>query len=129
MTVQPNDKQIQLFCDYILNTYILDDATFPPNIWSAFAATTVRTTNSCESYHSRLNRRFYSPHPNIFNFIDELLEVQSETQIKLRSTNQKKKSTLDKEQNLREQMTKYANNYITRFEFIKSVSMKFLPST
>ncbi|KAE9542890.1 hypothetical protein AGLY_002801, partial [Aphis glycines] len=102
------------------------DATFPPNIWSAFAATTVRTTNSCESYHSRLNRRFYSPHPNIFNFIDELLEVQSETQIKLRSKNQKKKTTLDKEQNLRKQMTKYTSNVITRFEFIKSISMKFL---
>ncbi|KAF0710668.1 MULE domain-containing protein, partial [Aphis craccivora] len=69
------------------------------------------------------------PHPNIFNFIDELLEVQSETTIKLRSKKQKNKRTLDKEENLREQMTKYTGNVITRFEFIKSISMKFLPST
>ena len=75
MTIQPNDKQIQLFCDYILSTYISADAIFPPNIWSEFAATNVRTTNSCESYHLRLNLRFYSPHLNIFNFVDELLEV------------------------------------------------------
>jgi len=68
-------------------------------------------------------------HPNIFNFIDELLEVQSETQIKLRSTNQKKKSMLNKEQNPRKQMTKYTSNVVTRFELIKSILMKFLPST
>lgn len=39
--------------------------------------------------------------------------------VKLRNTKDKKwKSTLDKEQNLGEQMTKYTNNnMITRFEF------------
>ena len=98
ITIQPNGKQIQLFCDYILDTYtsISPDATFPPNIWFEFAATIVRTTNGCESYHSRLNRCFSSLHPNMFNFIDELFKVQSETHVKLRSTKQKKKSTLVK---------------------------------
>jgi hypothetical protein len=42
-------------------------------------------TNSCESYHSKLNCHFYSGHPNIYQFIDELLELQSETYIKYRS--------------------------------------------
>jgi hypothetical protein len=42
-----------------IKEYISADAKFPPNIWSRFSATTVRTTNGCESYHSRLNLRFY----------------------------------------------------------------------
>jgi hypothetical protein len=42
--------------------------------------------------------------------VDELLEIQLETQVKLRSTNQKNKCMLDKELNLREQITKYTNN-------------------
>jgi len=43
----------------------------------------------CESYHSRLNRRSYNINLNIFNFVDQLLEVRSEPKIKLRSTNKK----------------------------------------
>jgi len=120
MAIQPNDKQIKTFCDYVLDNYISPDVTFPPDIWSEFAATAVRTTNSCvsqlstcESYHAVLNRRFYSPHPDIFNFVDELLQIQSETNIELRSTIQKKKITLGKEKYLREQMMKYTNNIIT----------------
>lgn len=61
-------------------------------------------TNGCESYHLRLNQRFYSPRlmqMNMFSFIDDLIEIQSETHVKLRITNQKK---IGKEQNLREQM-------------------------
>jgi hypothetical protein len=53
--------------------------------------------------------------------VDGLLEIQLGTQVKLRSTNQKKKNMLDKEHNLREQITKYANNMITRFEFVQSI--------
>jgi len=63
----------------MLDTYISPDATFTQNTWSEFANTTVR---SCESYHSILNQRFYSRCPNVFNFFDEILKVQSEPHVK-----------------------------------------------
>jgi hypothetical protein len=37
-----------------------------------------RTTNCCESFHSKFNSCFYSAHPNIFQFMDVLKEVQIE---------------------------------------------------
>lgn len=65
----------------------------------------MHTTNGCESYHLRLNRRFYCPHPNIFttNTVGDACKI---TKLKRR----KKKSTLNKIKNLREQITKYTNN-------------------
>lgn len=48
-------------------------------------------------HHSRLNRRFCSPRPNFFNFVDELLEIQ--------------RSTL-------------YNKNITRFELVQPISLK-----
>lgn len=89
----------------MLNTYNSPPATFLSNIWSNYAVTLVHTTNSCESYYSRLNQRFYNPHSNNLNFIDELLEIQSEAHVNLRSTNQEKKSALDNNTKLKKQMT------------------------
>lgn len=88
----------------------------------------MRTANSCESYNLRLSRHSYSLHPNIFYFVDESLERQLETKVKLRSTNYKKKSTPDIKPNLREKMTKYTNNVITPLIFVQFISFKFLSS-
>lgn len=49
---------------------------------------------------------------NIFNFVDELLEIQPETHIKLRTSKQKKKSTLEKEQHLREQTSEFNSSLL-----------------
>lgn len=71
-----------------------------PSIWYEFPITSnVRTTNGCELYYSRLNRRFYNPRRNIFDF-DELLKAHA---CRLRCSKKKKKtSILDKKPNLRE---------------------------
>lgn len=81
-------------------------------------------TNGFKSYHSRLNRSFYSSYPNNFNFVDKLLKVQSE---KRKITKYKKKKCSIK--NFMEQMTKYTNNIITRFKFVRSILFKFLTRT
>jgi len=118
---QTNTVILRLYIQHLISP----DATFPPNTSSEFGATTtVRIPNSWESYHSPLNWGFYSINPNILNFIDELLKVQSETHKISRH-----KTKVDKEQHLREQMTKYNINTITRFEDVKSLSFKFLPRT
>jgi hypothetical protein len=72
-----NDWVVQ-FTDYIFDNYIFPDAMFPPNIWAQFFASCNRTNNGCESFHSHLNSSFYSSHPNIFNFIEVLVEIQSD---------------------------------------------------
>jgi hypothetical protein len=132
MAIKPcNDEKIDKFTDYILNNYVYDDvAQFPLKIWSDFSASTNRTTNSCESFHSKLNGFFQLGHPNIFILVDTLLGIQSDIYVKLQSKATKKcKITLEKEQFLREHIKKYSSKQICRFEFLKSVSFKFLPAT
>ncbi|KAL4112342.1 hypothetical protein QTP88_016151 [Uroleucon formosanum] len=101
------DNRIEEFMDYVFDNYISPEASFPPSIWAQFSTTSNRTTNSCESFHSKLNSCFYSGHPNIFVFINELLEVQSETYIKCRSNGTKKsKKQQEKQIFLREEMSR-----------------------
>ena len=125
----PANENIKLFTDYILKTYIASDSTFPPNLWAEFSTISNRTTNSCESFHAKLNSLFYTSHPNIYIFIDALKEIQSNTYIQIRSKElcKKSKHNIEKENILREQMTKYKNNEISRLQFIKLVSLKYLP--
>jgi len=61
---------------------------FPPNIWASASATLTRTINACESFHSHFNKSFYTPHPHIYNFMDKLLELQSEIHIQFNSINE-----------------------------------------
>ena len=70
---------------------------FPSNIWAQFSASCNRTTNNCENFHSHLNSSFYSNHSNIYNFIDVLVEIQSETYIKCRSNGIKINKICEKE--------------------------------
>ena len=74
---------------------------------------------------------FYSAHPNIYKFIDVLKNVQKDTYIKIRSSGQIKKirrEIYEKREFLRKQMIKYDVNEITRFDYVKTVSFKFLPN-
>lgn len=71
--------------DYLVDNYISENSRFPPHLWASKSSTTKRTTNACESFHSRFNTSFYKTHPNIFQFITVLLDFQNETYIKMRS--------------------------------------------
>lgn len=42
----------------------------PDRTWAQYSADLTRTTNSRESYPSKLNSTFYKAHPKIYNFID-----------------------------------------------------------
>uniref|UniRef100_A0A2S2P4T0 MULE transposase domain-containing protein n=1 Tax=Schizaphis graminum TaxID=13262 RepID=A0A2S2P4T0_SCHGA len=128
MTIKPVNTTVDKFCDYLLKTYIEQDALFPPNIWAEFAATTNRTTNSCESYHAKLNASISAAHPNIFVLIEILLGIQSEIYVSLRSSaTQPVKKTVEKENFLREKMLSFTSGELTRLNFVKEVSFKFIP--
>ena len=131
MALKPKGEKIKLFIDYLFETYISPDATFPPDIWAEFSASTNRTTNGCESFHAKFNGYFYTSHPNVYNFIDMLKNIQSDTYIKLRSTNDSKKNKklLAQEQHLREEMIKFMNKKYTRLQYIERISKNFLPVT
>ena len=96
-----------------------------------YSGSITRTTNSCEAFHSKFNGMLYSAHPNIYKFIDVLKNVQKDTYIKIRSSGQIKKirrEIYEKREFLRKQMIKYDVNEITRFDYVKTVSFKFLPN-
>jgi hypothetical protein len=59
---------------------------------------------------------FYTRHLNIYNFVDVLLEVQSETYIKFRSKSERTKKMCEKDTFIREQMTKLELKEIDNFE-------------
>lgn len=49
----------------------------------------MRKTNVSESLHSKLNKTFYTPHPNIFQLVDVKNKFQCDVCIKLRSSDLK----------------------------------------
>lgn len=127
--IQPPCEKVTKFVDYLVSTYISEDATFPPHIWAAHSSSLERTTNACESFHQKFNSSFYSSHPNIFLFVNELINVQVETYIKIRSSAKCKKTypakTVQRQKFLEEQIDNLAKNKITKFDFVKKVSYHF----
>lgn len=125
MSLQPDDNiKIVQFTDYVFENYISPEAPFPPEIWARYSSDLTRTTNACESYHAKLNSSFYTAHPNIYNFIDVLLEFQCNTYVKSRSS---RVCINVKETFVQKEMLKLNQNIISTFEFVKNVSYKFQP--
>lgn len=60
MAIQPQVAREIDFKDYVLDTYIKNDADFPPKIWAEFSTSSIRTTNNCEAFHRKLNSLFSS---------------------------------------------------------------------
>jgi hypothetical protein len=81
---------------YILFSYIKNDADIPPEIWSEYLSSTLRTTNNYESFHRKLNSSFNSSRPNIYNFIDILKNIQIDTYIALQSQGSRNRITIEK---------------------------------
>lgn len=126
----PQSNHVVAYADYLVDNYIKEDATFPPNIWASCNSSTERTTNACESFHSNFNKNFYVSHPDIFRFIDVLKDLQISTYIKMNSTdlpatlkNVKYRKCLEYKNNL---INSYKNKFISRFNFIKCISYQYV---
>lgn len=46
MVLESQDNKIVQFTNYILETYLTNDAVFPPQIWAEFVSSTIRTRNN-----------------------------------------------------------------------------------
>jgi hypothetical protein len=129
MTIKPINEKIDELFDYILQHNIQEDCTFPPTMWAEFISSLERTTNCCESFHSQFNRHFYSPKPNIFQFIDVLKEIQilknvCKTSKYRKSSGHKIYSKTSTHQNWDGKMKK---NEITRIQYLTNICYTFLP--
>lgn len=125
MAEQPNDPRIVAFTDYITDTYISEEAVYPPFVWASPSVKSERTTNACESFHSHFNCNFNSTHPNIYAFIEVLKAVHVDiyvwrnTAYPKRVTNQKYKKRMDIMMGLLHQ---YEEKKITRNYFLKCMA-------
>jgi len=81
----PKDKQVEQFCDYLLESYIDADSNFPPPVWSECTASSLRTINACALLHAHFNVLLYSAHHKIFVLVHALQKIQNEIYIKMRS--------------------------------------------
>nr|CAI5859442.1 unnamed protein product [Callosobruchus analis] len=63
-----NDARLRNYLGYRVGNYIDEDYKFPPKIWACAEASSYRTTNCCESFHSDITKSFYAPHSDIFKF-------------------------------------------------------------
>ncbi|KAJ4432957.1 hypothetical protein ANN_15214 [Periplaneta americana] len=88
MTILPaGNEKLMAFCDYVLETYVSPTATFTPHIWAEYSISLNRTTNSCESFYSKLKNVATNAHPNIQCFIELLKDIQSENYIQVEEEN------------------------------------------
>jgi len=118
------------FTDYILNNYISSDSTFPPMLWATEPSTEARTTNGPESFHSYFNAQFYTPRPSIHQVIDILLDIQSESYLKIYSIEQQNinKPRKEHEENiifLLNTWEKYKNNEISLNNYLITMGPRF----
>lgn len=127
--IQPEDDRVTAFSDYLVENYIGEEASFPPELWAEHTASIERTTNACESFHSRFNSNFYTNHPNIFSFIEIVKQFQTETYIKLQSLNEEvriRDPAVRKRIDLvKSNIERLNSQQISRFHFVKCVSYMY----
>ena len=129
----PDDQRCLKFADYVVENYISPDSTFQLPMWSAQpSAEAKRTTNGAESFHAHFNEQFYSAHPCIFVFLDNLLKIQTTTYIKVRCLEipaVMRRSEKEKIDYLMVQFAKLQNGESDRQHFLKAIGFKFSART
>ena len=122
---------IQEFCDYMLDTYISEDALFPPELWAeAPSLESVRTTNGAEAFHRHIKQTVGNAHPNVYILTTILLQLQEETYIKIQSTRGGRRINPADRDRTRAIISGYdlhRNGHINIGEYLKRISFKCLP--
>ena len=81
------DKLNQLLT-YFDRTWRKNTSKFGPSLWNRFNILGPRTNNHIEGWHSSLNKKIGSAHPNIFKFIDIIKKEQVRNELKVLHANQ-----------------------------------------
>lgn len=127
--LKPDCHIITKFCDYLVDNYIDENSKFPPHIWAEHSSSLLRTTNGCESFHSKYNASFYTPHPNINQFLNVLLNFQIDTYVKMRSCNKAKQvydsRVLKRKTFLEKKIKEKQIAGLRDIDFVKAISYHF----
>ena len=127
------DERVTQFANYMVETYIADEARFPPSMWATSPsneADVPRTTNAAEAFHMHFKKRFNSPHPNLYTIAFKLLEYQEIIYIKLQSLQERRTTSAaqqTKAQFIQDMCNQYMYFYLTRQQYVKLVAYKLLP--
>ena len=130
----PDDPRCQEFGDYIVNTYISDEASFHPEMWAEPDVNSTRRTNACESFHRHFSAQFYHAHPNLFEFMQKLQEVQTNSYVKMNTIQTggalppMRRERREKLQQMTATRTRYMASDISGKEFVKLMAWKNLPA-
>ena len=134
--IAPECPKADKFADYVLNTYVKDDARFPPKLWAAApdGIESPRTTNGVEAHNKHYNSQFYSSHPSCHVVIDNLIDIQAEVYVKIKTQTQKKATSSSKISEKKAKLvhklyTQYQSDEITLLEYLRKVGLKYLPVT
>lgn len=127
----PDSQACAEFADYVFKNYIDVNATFPPTTWTN-QDEDGKTTNSCESFHKHFKDSFYSSHPNIFTFLEQMREQQQLIISKIKSVASGLTITKRKQQQIKncktiELISSYRNGEINQKTFLTQVCFKMLP--
>lgn len=126
MSYKPENELLNKYADYLLETYIQQEATFPPILWAEQTSSITRTSNACESFHAKFNSSFYSTHPSLYVFVEKLKEFQIDTYIKIQSLNIfpkiKDKSVKAKVKMMENLINKYRTGQLNRLQYIKCMA-------
>nr|CAI5845296.1 unnamed protein product [Callosobruchus analis] len=55
ISTKPQDSKVERMLDYLVDSNVDNDTTFPPRIWAARDSSLSRTTSACESFPSKFN--------------------------------------------------------------------------
>lgn len=126
---QPIDPRVTEFSDYLVDNYIDSDATFPTTLWAALNNNCWRTNNGSEAFNSKFKTENQSPHPNIFEFLKCIKNIQIDTYTKINSVDleNNKKSESISQKFIKNKIKQYLNKEIDSLTFVKSVSYKYEP--
>jgi hypothetical protein len=91
----------------------------------------LNTTNDCESFHAVLKSSFYHYHPQIFNFLEVLKDIQADTYIKICTARSGisgggggERETEMNDNYIQKMVKEYSEGRISRFQFVKAVAYK-----
>lgn len=131
LSIMPTENECIYFADYVLDTYIDENAEFPPDLWaSAPIFDHLRTINGPELFHSHFNNQFYSTRPHVHQVIAVLLEIQIKNKIIINSIlkhipNVLQKETTVKIEFIQETWNKYKRGEIDQLQYIKILGLKY----
>jgi hypothetical protein len=100
-------------------------------MWAEMTSSAQRSTNACESFHSKYNSNFSSTHPQVYKFSDVLKAMQVDTVISIRTSKMETKkirtTTKNKMYFINNLIDKLNKKEISKLQYLKILANKFKP--